>query len=353
MDVSDPMIKTIFPNYTQMPQAVPKFVWYFARILSVGISFGIIFTLLVRPADGLFIFWRLVVPFLPILFFIAPGVWRNICPMAALNQTPRLFRFTRNLVLPARAQEYAYVVGIIIFFVIVPTRKVLFNTSGPALGALLIIVYATAFFGGFLFKGKSGWCSSICPLLPVQGLYGQTPYITVPNTYCQPCVGCAKNCFDFNPAIALIADQYDKDKTYSNYRRFFAAAFPGLILAFYTIPNPPAIDILSMYAQVAVYMVISIGLFFFLETFLRLTSVQITTLYAAAALNLYYIFNVPIMADTLNQLLQVSLPQPVLLTMVSIVPLIAFLWTIRTVSKEPYSSSIGSSALRCQWPPCP
>ena len=50
--------------------------------------------------------------------------------------------------------------GIGLFFVIVPTRKALFNTNGPALGVLLFVVFATAFAGGYFFKGKSGWCSS-------------------------------------------------------------------------------------------------------------------------------------------------------------------------------------------------
>ena len=45
-----------------------------------------------------------------------------------------------------------------------------------------------AFVGGVVFKGKSGWCSSICPLLPVQRIYGQTPLLMVANTHCQPCV---------------------------------------------------------------------------------------------------------------------------------------------------------------------
>jgi hypothetical protein len=35
---------------------------------------------------------------------------------------------------------------------------------------------------------KSGWCSSICPLLPVQRLYGQTPFMLVRNSHCAGCV---------------------------------------------------------------------------------------------------------------------------------------------------------------------
>jgi hypothetical protein len=61
-------------------------------------------------------------------------------------------------------------------------------------GILLRGVVSNAFIVGMLFKGKSGWCSSICPLLPVQRIYGQTPFLLVANTHCPPCVGCAKHC---------------------------------------------------------------------------------------------------------------------------------------------------------------
>jgi len=33
-------------------------------------------------------------------------------------------------------------------------------------------------------QGKSGWCSSICPLLPVQRIYGQTPFALIGNSHC-------------------------------------------------------------------------------------------------------------------------------------------------------------------------
>jgi hypothetical protein len=77
-----------------------------------------------------------------------------------------------------------------------------------------------------VLKGKSGWCSTICPLLPVQRLYGQTPYKLVANSHCTPCVGCTKNCYDFNPKVAFLADLKDPDPYWSGYKKLFAAAFP-------------------------------------------------------------------------------------------------------------------------------
>ncbi len=326
--------KIAFPTYLQMPHVVPQKVWQIARLFTVGLGYSLIVTSFMRPQAALFIFWKMIVPILPILFFVAPGIWRNICPMAALNQTPRLFKFSRSLTPPAWLKNNAYMIGIIMFLVIVPTRKVLFNTNGTALGFLLLFVFTSAFVGGYFFKGKSGWCSSICPLLPVQRLYGQTPIISVPNAYCQPCVGCAKNCYDFNPSIANIADQYDPDRRYSGYRRFFAGVFPGLILAFYIVPDPPKIDILSMYARIGLIVLISLGLFVLLDTFLKASSFRLSTLFGAIALNYYYLFNIPTAANTLHQLFGITLPIWTLWTAHLTLFALTATWIYKTYRKE-------------------
>ncbi len=102
----------------------------------------------------------------------------------------------------------------LLLFCLVLARKWLFNDSAMATALLILGALCAAFLGGLLFKGKSGWCSSFCPLLPIQRLYGQTQFIPLANTHCQPCVGCTKNCYDFNPSVAYLADQYDDDKQY-------------------------------------------------------------------------------------------------------------------------------------------
>ena len=40
--------------------------------------------------------WKVVIPLLPLLFLVAPGLWRNICPLAASNQTPRALGITQG-----------------------------------------------------------------------------------------------------------------------------------------------------------------------------------------------------------------------------------------------------------------
>ncbi|MBL8484606.1 MAG: FAD-dependent oxidoreductase [Rhodocyclaceae bacterium] len=286
-----------FPNYMQIPSRVPRKVWHALRVLSVAFTLGVGTLLIVNPKQGLTLFWGLLVPSLPLVFFIVPGLWRNLCPLSAMNQIPRLFGFTRGLTLSGWMREYAYVFGISVLFLAVPARHLLFNNNGPAAAAVVFGALALAFAGGFVFKGKSGWCSSFCPLLPVQRLYGQTPYVVVPNSHCQPCVGCAKNCYDFNPLAAYLADQYDDDAQYRGYRRFFAGAFPGLIVAYFTT-QPGQEDWLQLYGRFALTMAISIGSFTLFDTFLKTPRSRLTAVYAVAALNLFYWWVMPRLVAT-------------------------------------------------------
>ena len=154
--------------------------------------------------------WKIVIPLLPLLFLVAPGVWRNLCPLAASNQTPRVLGLTRGLTAPAWLKEYGYVIAISLFVLFVVLRKLGLDDNGPASALLLLGALTGGFLGGMYLKGKSGWCSSICPLLPVQRIYGQTPFALVGNSHCQPCVGCTTNCYDFNPKAAYLADLHSR-----------------------------------------------------------------------------------------------------------------------------------------------
>ncbi|MBS0308650.1 MAG: FAD-dependent oxidoreductase [Proteobacteria bacterium] len=281
------MAEIRFPNYLQIPPLLPLRAWHVLRVLSVLTALTMALLLIVRPHWALPLFWMLIVPLLPALFLIAPGLWRNICPMAALNQTPRLFGFTRGLAHTPRIREYSFVFGIALFFLFVSSRKWLFDHSGVASGVLILFGLGSAFLGGLIFKGKSGWCSSICPMLPVQRLYGQTPLKLVGNAHCQPCVGCTKNCYDFNPRVAFLADQYDDDRYHAGYRRFFAAVLPGFVLAFFTMP-PGDASMVTLYTHFLLYAALSMALYKTGEAFLKIPINSLNILFGAAAFNIYY-----------------------------------------------------------------
>ena len=323
-----------FPNYMQMRPRVPSAVWHALRFLSVSGALGLCLVLVLRPQLGLPLWWGVLVPCLPLVWFVAPGLWRNVCPLAASNQLPRLFGFSRGRTLPPWLKEYAYVIGIALFFVLASMRKLIFNGSGPATALLIGGALVSAFVGGLLFKGKSGWCSSICPLLPVQRMYGQTPFVLVRNSHCAPCVGCAKNCYDFNPGVAHLADLYDDDRHYAAPRRFFVGAFPGFILAFFNLPSPPAISVWAMYLLFALFVLASVGAFFALEAFWKGSPNRNTALFAAIALNDFYWYAAPSITGSLGQLFGLTLPPGLMWVIRGVVLALTVVWIMRTNFKE-------------------
>jgi nitrite reductase (NADH) large subunit len=298
----------LFPNYMEMHRRIPISVWHAVRVVSVCAYIGLCVGLFVRPAGGLFWFFKVVVPLLPITFFVAPGLWRNVCPLAASNQAPRVFGFTRGFTPPQWLRSYGYIVAIVLFFGITSARLAVFNVGARATGILLSLTIINAFVAGLYFKGKSGWCSSICPLLPLQRVYGQTPFVTVPNSHCQPCVACTKNCYDFKPRVAYQADLHDPDPRWSSPRKLFAAALPGFVLGFFTLVASTDLTTLQVYERLVLYFVGSIGSFFALDALLPLSAAMLTALYASVAISIFYWYASVTLADSWKTVTGLPIP---------------------------------------------
>ncbi|MFD7842890.1 FAD-dependent oxidoreductase [Nocardia sp. NPDC059764] len=287
--------RNLFPAFTELPSRIPLRVWQGARVLSITAYLALIVTLFVRPAGGLFVFFKIVVPLLPGLFLIAPGLWRNTCPLAATNQLPRLLRFTRGATAPAWLQQRGYLIAVALFFGIAGSRVAGLDRSGIATGIVLSTVLLAAFTGGIAFKGKSGWCSSICPLFPLQRAYGQTPFVTIANNHCQPCLGCAKNCFDFKPRAAYQADMADPDPGWSAPRKLFAAALPGFVLGFMVLTGYPGVAVPQRYLALGAAVLVAVGVYFAVEALTGVSAAVLSAVYAAIALNGFYWFAGPVL----------------------------------------------------------
>jgi NADPH-dependent 2,4-dienoyl-CoA reductase/sulfur reductase-like enzyme/ferredoxin len=324
----------LFPNYMEIGQTLPLFVWQSLRLLVVVTVFVLCYLLIVDPKLGLFIMWKFAVPLLPLVFFLAPGIWRNICPMASINQLPRKLNFSFAYTTPTWFKTASYVVAILILFTVVSLRKIIFNYNGFALAIMIFSLLIGAFIMGIIFKGKSGWCGGLCPLNPVQRVYGQTPMMTVPNNHCQPCVSCTKNCYDFKPSIAYLADIHDKDQYFVGDRKLFISAFPGFILAFYLLPDYPYISILELFIEFGSFMIFSVGFFYFLETFIRQSSYKLISLYVIACINLYYWFNIPVILTTVGQLSDSTFTGWSLWSGRFLILVMSLVWFVKTLKKE-------------------
>ena len=320
-----------FPNYTQLRRRLPVGAWHPLRALSIAAFFALVVGLFVRPAGSLFFFWRMLVPLLPLVFLLAPGLWRNVCPLAAANQTPRLFGFTKGLKQPSFLRFRGYSVAIVAFVAIVASRKPLLDRNGAALGVLLLVLITAAFATGATWKGKSGWCSSICPLLPVQRLYGQTPFLTVPNSHCQPCVGCTKNCYDFNPGAAYQADMHDDDPEWSAPRKLFAGAFPGVVYGFFTVSSTAGTA--ELYGHVLLWAAVGAGILYAADAILPFSNSQVAVLGGAAAANLFYWHQAPAMAATWGEVFDTDMGWLTDVVRV-VVPALTAAWFTRTLLAE-------------------
>jgi nitrite reductase (NADH) large subunit len=321
--------RELFPAYTDLPRRLPLRVWQMLRVAAVAAYLSVVVALFVRPAAGLFVFFHVIVPLWPILFFVAPGVWRNICPLAASNQLPRVTGFSRAGTAPGWLTRNGFLISAALFFGIAGARLAGLDRSGPAMGVVLAVVISSAFIGGVLLKGKSGWCSSVCPLLALQRTYGQTPFVTSPNSHCRPCVGCTKNCYDFKPRAAWQADMAEPDRTWSAPRMLFTAALPGFIIGFFTLRTQAGTPLTEKYALLALFALVAIGLFYAISAVTRLSPAMLTVGFASLAINVYYFYTGPILIDSLAQITGIHagwLRWPISV----IIAVLTFAWIART-----------------------
>ncbi|MGH2944173.1 MAG: 2Fe-2S iron-sulfur cluster-binding protein, partial [Solirubrobacteraceae bacterium] len=325
-----PAASAQFPNYMQIAPKLSHRVWRVLRWVSVPTLVGIAILLLVEPGTGLDLWWGILIPSLPLLWLVAPGIWRNVCPLAATNQVPRTAGVSRAATAPQWFRHAAPLVGMGLFFAAVTARPIVFNDSGPATAALILGALAGALAGGYLLKGKSGWCSSICPMLPVQRLYGQTPFVLERNDHCRPCVGCTRNCYDFNPRPAYLADLHEADVHYVATRKLFVGAFPALVVAYFTAPDPSAAGIAEHVARMALAIGAGIGSFFALEAILRVSAARLAAVYGGAAITLFYWYGAEVVAGTIA-----GGPRPWIVWPLRLaVAALAAIWIVRTWRQE-------------------
>ena len=295
--------KTAFPNYTAVGPTGPGWLWETLRFGALAVWVGVAATLIIAPTFGLPLLWGVIVPLVPAILVIAPGLWRQICPMAFANQAPRRLGFSRERVLPAPLQSLAFSIAVAIFVLVVSLRQLLFNRIGWTTGALLLASLLAAFAGGFFYQRRSGWCGTFCPLGPIQRTYGMAPTLNIAQTYCETCVGCQKNCYDFNPKAASFDDIYDEDPRYAGQRRLFMAMIPGFVLAYFVQGSNFAYSYPVYVAILLAAPLASVGLYHFALSYLGLNPYRTATFFAAFALAAFYWFAGPLFVDTFSRMI--------------------------------------------------
>ena len=300
----------------------------------------LVYLLLVKPELGLVIFWTLFIPILPLTFLVIPGLWRNICPLAVMNQLPRMTGTSMEKTLPSWARDAALITSILLFVGIIISRKLWLNHNALATVGFLVIALSAAFIGGLIFKGRSGWCGTFCPLAPLQKAYGQAPLVMVKNGYCDTCLGCQKNCYDFNPRAAVFSDITDKDSHWSDRRKFFVALLPGLIYGFFYSSFPGPEGITQYLFDIVVPCLVSVGLFQLLRNITHLSDYKLVAGFGLIAISLFYWNATPIVANSIETLSGHEIP----LWLVTLVKLLVLVICIASMIRGLVTESLFKQA---------
>lgn len=240
------------------------------------------------------VFWNILIPVAPALLVVATGLWRNICPLATTTLLPRHFNVSAKQKMPAHIQVRLQFAAIILLYAIVPLRHAVFNTNGMATALLLFGTAATGIVMGFFYDWKSGWCSSLCPIHPVEKLYGSNTVATFPNAHCSSCVNCSVPCPDstpnMHPAIAV------KNKLHKLNGILVIGVLPGFIWGWFHVPdNYGAVNWLTVTAAYIIPVAAgstTLFAYLILDHLIKNKNLLIN-FFAAAAVSCYYWYRIP------------------------------------------------------------
>ncbi|MHC4078602.1 MAG: hypothetical protein ACYST0_09220, partial [Planctomycetota bacterium] len=228
-----------------------------AQRVLVGLAVLTLVALLVAPAVGLHAVWNVAVPILPALLVLAPGVWRNICPLSFIAAVPQRLGIAHNKQLPQRLNDLFLLIAVVTLFLVLPLRHVLLDKSGLATAFTLVLLGLGAATAGLLFKSRSGWCAGLCPVHPVEKLYGTRPVVTTHNSECLSCVRCVAVCPDSTPqaidedakpnakanakanASVNASVNADDSRLRNLCTTIMLGAFPGYVYGWFHVPDYP------------------------------------------------------------------------------------------------------------------
>jgi hypothetical protein len=315
-----------------------KLIW---RILQSAVwlaGFSILFCLIFFPSTGILLFWNILIPIAPVVLVLATGVWRNVCPLATTNLLPRHYSWSKRKKLTALQLGKLNLIGVLALYAIVPLRHAVFNVNGPATAALILSMAFTGFGLGFIYEWKSIWCSGLCPVHPVEKLYGGNVFMPVPNAHCGECMNCVIPCPDSTP------NMNPRISGKNIYQRFSAGliigGLPGFVWGWFHVPDAGQLsnfrDLATVYTQPILGLAVTLLIYgILLKTLPVKAGKKLTAVFAAAAVSCYYWFRIPALLgfgqfarDGMLVDLKASIPEWVILAFTTILSLSFFYWMV-------------------------
>ncbi len=265
-------------------------------LLLAGAS--LVWLLLFRPAIGLTVMWNMLIPVAPALIVVAPGLWRNVCPMATVSLLPRYLDWSGGRILSRRSAGLLGLISVSALFLIVPLRHISLNTDGPMTALMLVVAAAVAMATGIAFERRSGWCTSLCPIHPVEKLYGFAPAITVGNMRCDCCGKCTTPCPDSTRSMTSVMTGPEPIARWVGHG--LTGGFVGFVWGWYQVPDYQGpigtMEIVASYlwpfgcASVSLLAYLGARKWLCRSQSARNTLVRV---FAAAAVSTYYWYRIP------------------------------------------------------------
>jgi len=308
---------------------------------------GLILSLLLVPQLGLNVLWNGLIPLAPALVVIAPGAWRNVCPMASISLLPHKLGLSQRRKPSKQTSARFFALASAALFVIVPLRHTVFDNNADATACLLIAASLMAFALGLRFDMRSAWCNALCPIHPVERLYGQAPAFAPANMRCPSCSGCSSPCPDSsrlsNPVQAFTTAPGNIAI------HLVTGGLPGLIWGWYRVPDfiPPIpfetlVTAFAWPLGCSIVTLLLYGLLHRLQAGRERSVNRLPRLFATLAVCTYYWYRIPALAGMGPQpdsgvLCDLSLILPDLPLYSHIATSGFFVWFLLLRSSEPRS----------------
>ncbi len=268
-------------------------IWRFVQVAVWLVGITILFYLFYSPIIGIHLFWNILIPVAPLVVVVAISIWRNVCPLASTALFPNHIGVSKKKILSQKQIEKLNLLGIILLFVIVPLRHIFFNLNGYSTGIMLISFGLLAILLGLRYNWKSAWCSGLCPVHPVEKLYGLNNKLFVPNAHCDSCHKCVSPCPDSTKKASYLAKE---KSTYHKITYFIMVAlFPGFVWGWFQVEDMNGITEISQLLYVYSFpfygMVANAILFLILKSFID--NSLLVKIFAVLAVSFYYWYRIP------------------------------------------------------------
>jgi hypothetical protein len=311
-------------------------LWSIARWSALAAVPLLLLWLLIEPTGALNVLWYIAIPILPATFFLSTAIWRGVCPLATLNEFGN--RIGRQRSPSPRILLALTIGGLILFHLMVPARHFVFNQNGPILAGTVAAVGGLAVLFGALFTVRSAFCNALCPVLPVELLYGQAPLLRMERGRCTSCTVCTpRGCLDLAEQKAipqLLGSSRHTGRWLATPYGAFFATLPGFIVGYNQIKDGPLSSAGLVYATTLGWSLASVLVVGAAVLAFRLRSQRALPLIAAAAGAVYYWYAGPAI---MNQLVASAWVGPGI--RIVGIGLVAS-WLIRTLAR----SGVGAAA---------